>query len=170
MSSSGSTSPPPFPEIEERWGENPARLLIRNLNPRPRLRAIDDVDQLRDWRTVEERCRDRRRVLEMIDQRIRAVETDADDHFVAEKDVDQPVPDPTPDARGSTDTAAVTDGGTDATADSGTASGTASGNDDPDYCPDCGSEQVKTEELADQRALWCRSCSDFVARLGGASS
>jgi hypothetical protein len=174
-------SPPPFPEITEKWGENPARILIRNIDPRPRLRAIDDVEQLEDWRLVEKRCRNRTNVLEYIDNRIRAVQNDRDGFLEPET-----LADPRTDH-----VEAVTDGGTETSAGDGTAGGTDDGSaigtyvgthagtsdddqeddvdDDspPDECPDCESSNVKVEELGGERALWCGSCSDFTLRLGG---
>ncbi len=44
---------PTFPQFRERFGEDPARILHSDLDPTPRLKAIEDPDLLRAYIHVE---------------------------------------------------------------------------------------------------------------------
>lgn len=151
---------PRLPSIEQDIDENPARWLMVDIDPTPRLRGIDDLRTLNRWLQAEEMCQDRRDVRELIQQRIAAVSAGARGFHAIERNK-QPAPDDIDDRdRVSGEDPPVTDVDTDVEASPTAPIATDGG----DSCPDCGGE-TSVHELGEQRALWCRSCSDFVGRL-----
>ena len=75
---------PTFPEFKTEFGEDPARFLYADLDPWPRLRAIDDPELLRAYARVEaQRETPRKPLLGRINQRIATLADGPDSTAVA---------------------------------------------------------------------------------------
>lgn len=170
---SNGRSYPDLPAIEERVGYNPARFLLGSMPIEPLLKGETDIDALDAWKDAERKTANRDGVLERIQQRINAVEI-GERGFVQftdgpETPVDGEAPEtPRERADDQADQAAVPDGGRHDGAQAAPDDASSDETDDAieiGPCPDCGSEQTTTHELGGKRALWCRSCSNYVGKL-----
>jgi hypothetical protein len=67
---------PSYPELESKHGEDPARILYSDMDPRPRIRGIQSLALLRAYVEVEgDREEPRKHVIAAINQRLQAVQS-----------------------------------------------------------------------------------------------